>query len=130
LLGRPSEIAEPGVVLKEGATDAVATAFAPFAVTKTGKLFGGVFVSGAEELNAISAYSAPVVPPPRQMPVPARPGVTLPTVGVVGDPAEHAVVTFDDPAVIANVVVSDVPATLAEIETVPGDEPRVTWVLA
>ena len=54
----------------------------------------------------------------------AKAGSDVPAAGVVGVPVEHAVVTFDAPAVSAKNVTSDVPETLAEIDTVPGDGPR------
>jgi hypothetical protein len=114
--------------LKFGATEAVATAVAPCAVTVSGRLVP-VIVSGFE-LNATIAYSAPAVPPLKQIPVPVSPGRTLPAPGVVGVVFEHAVVMFDAPAVSAKKVTSDVPEMLAETETVPGDDPKVTWVFA
>src|SRR6476660_3331011 len=67
-LGWLREAARPGAALKFGATDAVATAVAPCAVIVSGRLVP-VIVSGFE-LKATIAYSAPVAPPLRQIPVP------------------------------------------------------------
>ena len=125
-----SASALPGAALKLGATDAVATAFAPCAVTETGSVFGTVFVSLEFELNATSAYSAPVAPPRDRFRVPASPGHYFAGRGRRRSAGRAGRDTVDVPAVSAKTVTSEVPEMLAETETVPGDAPRVTWVLA
>jgi hypothetical protein len=115
-------------MLKLGPTAAVATAAAPCEVIVSGRLVP-VIVSGFE-LNATTAYSAPVVPPARQIPVPVMPAKTLPTLRFVGERVEQAAVALELPAVRAKNVTREVPDTLAEIDTVPGEEPKVTRVFA
>ena len=79
--------------MNAGAIEAVATAVAPCDATETGRLVP-VIVSGFE-LKATRAYSAPVVPPLRQIPVPESPGSTLPAAGEVGAPLEQAVASTE-----------------------------------
>src|SRR4051812_10514051 len=115
-----------GVTSKPGVVEAVVTATAPWPVIVR---FANAELSGFP-WNATNAYSAPLVEPLRQMPLPLTPGTTCPGVSVVAAPDAQASAVVDDPAVTMKSVESAVPATLALIVTVPGDPPSVTWVFA
>jgi hypothetical protein len=63
--------------------------------------------------------------------VPLTPGTTAPAAGVVGDDEEEqARVTVEDPTVALNVAMSPVFPTVAVMDTLPGEFPSVTCVLA
>ncbi len=81
-----SALAIVGATLSDGARSGVNTALAPDDDTESDV----VAVLSGFPLKAMSAKSAPVVPPLKQIPAPVTPGSTPPAASVCGVPVAQA----------------------------------------